>query len=167
VQRVLRLTTRARVILRIPAPVLGEILHEAGRTWPLETGGVLLGKLLPPGPQVVQVLGPGPGARHERRSYEPDQEWQAAQTAAAWAADPTLHYLGDWHTHPGGTTGLSVDDSAALRLVSMSPAARQPQPVMLIVSLAHDGTTRLGGGQLRGSTVRRLEAVVEGAARWP
>jgi integrative and conjugative element protein (TIGR02256 family) len=145
----------------MPAPILGEILREACRLWPLETGGVLLGTQTSGLPRVVRVVGPGPSARHDRRSYEPDQNWQVAGTATAWTEDPTLHYLGDWHTHPDGTTGLSADDRAALRLVALSPEARQPQPVMLIVSLASRGTVQLGGGQLRGGVVHRLRATVE------
>jgi integrative and conjugative element protein (TIGR02256 family) len=165
VQRVLRLTRPARHVLRLPAAILGDILSEACRTWPLETGGVLLGDDQPDGTRARLTVGPGPGAMHRRRAFEPDQPWQARRTAEAWAEDPSLRYLGDWHTHPDGTARLSQDDVAALRLIASSPAALQPAPIMLVAAVARDGTVRLGGGRHRpGEAPLRLCAETEPAA---
>jgi integrative and conjugative element protein (TIGR02256 family) len=126
----------------------------------METGGVLLGSVRGAEAHVGRLIGPGPAAEHERRSFTPDQEWQAAEVAAAWAANPASRYLGDWHTHPSGAARLSEEDVAAMRIIAANADARNPEPFMLVVALAGDGTVRLGGGRLRGRSPRPMRAVV-------
>lgn len=160
-QRVRRLTPRRPALLRLPAAIIADMLREAWRTWPMETGGVLLGSARGAGADVGRLLGPGPAAHHDRRSFTPDQKWQTHEVAAAWAADPTIRYLGDWHTHPYGAARLSADDIAAMRMISASTAAQNPEPFMLVVALAGDGTVRLGAGRLCGGSPRPMRAEVQ------
>lgn len=155
------MTSRRPAPLWLPAAVIADMVREAWRTWPIETGGVLLGSARGAGAQVGRLVGPGPAARHERRSFTPDEDWQAAEVAAAWAADPTVRYLGDWHTHPGGAARLSADDIAAMRMIAASADAYNPEPFMLVVALAGDGTVRVGGGRLRGGSPRPLRIAVQ------
>lgn len=53
---------------------------------------------------------------------------------------PGIEYLGDWHTHPGGRARPSHLDKKTLGDIAAFDAARQPNPVMLIVALNEDGT---------------------------
>lgn len=126
--------------------VLADLHRIAWDSYPDETGGVLLGHRVPANglaATVQHVIGPGPAAVHEPRRFGPDHDWQAAQVAELWTRDESLEYLGDWHTHPGGSTAVSPLDKAALRVIAAAPDANQAAPVMLIVAL-HPDTTRLG-----------------------
>jgi len=125
---------------------LADIHRTSWASYPEETGGVLLGYRVSRdglGAVVRHVLGPGPAAVHEPRRFEPDYDWQAAQVAELWTRDESLEYLGDWHTHPGGSATISPMDKDALRVIAASPDANQTKPVMLIVSL-HPDRSRLG-----------------------
>jgi integrative and conjugative element protein (TIGR02256 family) len=128
-----------RGTLAIPAGIADEILGEATRYAPKETGGVLLG-LSERNARVVwvsELIGAGPGARRERHCFEPDGPWQRARIAERYeASGRMLAYLGDWHSHPSGNGPSRLDRSTARRIAT-SPAARCPHPAFLIV-------TRLG-----------------------
>lgn len=100
----------------------------------METGGVLLGWRSPGHICVTNMVGPGPAARHDKASFDPDAEWQATQIAQLYAeSGRRLSYLGDWHTHPGATPNPSARDRQTLRTIARHPPARCPQPVMVIL----------------------------------
>ena len=141
--------TRRQLI--VPPTLLAEIIVEAYRHFPLETGGVLLGRNDGPSTVVTVVIGPGPDATHRRFAFDPDQEWQEQAIADAWhAADHHLEYLGDWHTHPNGRPRPSKLDITALRTIRDSPDARAAHPVMLIVSVTDAGSIALRAKELGG-----------------
>lgn len=155
----LRFLTRTAGTLALTHAGLSDLLTEAWARWPNETGGVLLGRpsdRADHGAVVLHVVGPGPNARHDRYGFEPDAEWQAAQVADLWAADPTLEYLGDWHTHPGGTTRFSELDQAAARTIASAPMARQPRPLMLVAALQKDVSIRVAAAVLLDGRLRPL-----------
>ena len=143
--------------LLIPAAVMGELLTEAWRTWPNETGGVLLGVSRPSELRLTAAIGPGPNASHHPGAFAPDSAWQAQQVAETWKENHTLEYLGDWHTHPGGSPTLSALDRDALHSIADFPAAQQPRPVMLVLALAPDGSIRVAAERL---VNRRTVAVI-------
>ena len=137
-----------------------------GAAFPDETGGVLLGHRTSedaPGATVQHVVGPGPAAVHEPRRFEPDHDWQAAQVAELWTRDESLEYLGDWHTHPGGSATLSPLDKDALRVIAAATDARQAIPVRLIVAL-HPDTTRLGVTALFRGDFKALRVAIQHGA---
>lgn len=77
----------------------------------------------------------GPAAIHRRTSFEPDSDWQTAELASRYAAaERRLHYLGDWHTHPGGTNKLSITDRRTMRCIARSHQARCPHPIMAVLA---------------------------------
>ena len=154
-----RFLTRPVGSLVLAPTALAAILGEGWARWPNETGGVLLGRRLNGAEHSVvvhQAIGPGPSARNDRGGFEPDTEWQAAQVATAWAANMTLEYLGDWHTHPGGTTGFSELDRATARTIATAPEARQPRPVMLVAVLQQDLSSRMAAAVLLDGRLRPL-----------
>lgn len=120
-----------------------DLLAEGWLTWPLETGGVLLGRVSGRATEVTAVVGPGPESRHARTRFEPDTAWQVKQIADLWSADPSIIYLGDWHTHPDGSTRLSHVDRGTGLTIAESPRARQPEPIMLVIALATDGAVEV------------------------
>lgn len=159
------LWTRSRRLeprrLWLPEAVLRQLDEEASRLAPLETGGVLLGWGLDHEEVVVaDLVGPGPNATHRCDRFEPDTHWQRLGIAEAYARSGRIHrYLGDWHSHPGGSTTPSRRDSRTARKISRHRAARARRPVMLIVSGDERSWTpnayRLQRGELTAMTIAR------------
>lgn len=112
---------------------------EAERTYPNETGGVLLGYWAPEQPDVVvtNIVGPGPRAIHKPTRFVPDRDYQDDEIVRLHVADPARYrYLGDWHTHLHGGAGLSAKDHEALRQIARHQAAQAPVPLMAILTLS-------------------------------
>lgn len=84
---------------------------------------------------IAVVIGPGPAAKHEPTRFVPDGAWTDDQVAEVYASSGRLiTYVGDWHSHPAGSTSLSWRDTRTLKSIAGRPAARCPQPVMLIAA---------------------------------
>jgi integrative and conjugative element protein (TIGR02256 family) len=130
---------RAPVLRRslvLGADLAADVVTEAKRFAPLETGGVLLG--FPDARKhrlrVTELVGAGPHARHESDRFEPDGRWQKQRIAERYAASGcALHYLGDWHSHPKGDGPSGLDRSTA-RLIADTPNAYCSHPVFLIAT---------------------------------
>jgi integrative and conjugative element protein (TIGR02256 family) len=148
------MTRRTIVIDRVLAH---EVLAEAARFVPRETGGVLLGvhdrtsRVY----AVTDLVAAGPGARRQRDRFAPDGAWQRARIAERYeASGRTLSYLGDWHSHPSGNGPSDLDRLTARRIAS-TPEARCPHPIFLIAThIGHEWELR--GYRL---AVRRLRRV--------
>jgi integrative and conjugative element protein (TIGR02256 family) len=101
-----------------------------------ETGGLLMGYLNESGRAVVvtDLIGPGPKAKHRRYAFVPDYDFQEKQIERIYFKSKRLHtYLGDWHTHPNGSSSLSPTDIKALSNIAHYPKARAPFPIMLLL----------------------------------
>lgn len=105
------------------------------------------------------MLGPGPLAEHSRWQFTPDSEWQAARIAEAWTRNHSIEYLGDWHTHPDGPARFSGLDVSTAQQIAVSPDARQPNPVMLVVALSARRGPRLAAGRWDGRRLQRVHVV--------
>ncbi len=115
---------------------LAEMVCEAERVSPDETGGALIGYWAEPYREAVitDVTGPGPNALHFPYNFLPDDEYQEAEIARLYHASGRLHtYLGDWHTHPRSSSDLSRLDRRTLRKVATHPEARAPVPLMAVL----------------------------------
>lgn len=124
-------------LLWISPQIVSELEAEARNRYPLETGGVLLGFIDASDAHSVKVtswIGPGPKAVHRRRRFEPDSNWQTDRIASAYGDSGRITtYLGDWHSHPGGSARPSRLDSKTARAISRSRPARVPHPLMVIM----------------------------------
>lgn len=126
--------------LWLPHSLWEDIVAEADRMKPLETGGILLGYRAEAGRELVvtHIVGPGPKAVHKRGRFVPDHRYQSAEVARLYMQQPhseshALAYLGDWHSHPGSLAYLSGQDKATIRRIALTKSARASQPVMLIL----------------------------------
>ncbi|WP_090587609.1 Mov34/MPN/PAD-1 family protein [Arthrobacter subterraneus] len=141
---------RARVTIWIGRNVLDDLLEEAARCAPLETGGVLLGWRTEDAVCITNMVGPGPDARHARDSFSPDATWQSDQIALLYArSGRRLAYLGDWHTHPGAVPVPSSRDRGTLRAIARHVPARCPEPIMIILGQPRDEKWVVAGHTIR------------------
>lgn len=105
---------------------------------PEETGGVLMGYWASPNEAVVmEVTSAGPIARHRKDGYEPDVAHDHREIARIYEKSGRLNtYLGDWHTHPDSSPGMSRRDRRTLAAIAVDRGARARQPIMVIIAEA-------------------------------
>jgi integrative and conjugative element protein (TIGR02256 family) len=114
-----------------------DMVREGERKYPLETGGILMGYHAQSSFDVVvtRVIGPGDNAKHSRARFVPDTDSQTKEIARVYGESGQIYtYLGDWHTHPNGTTDTSILDRCTLYRIAFASGARAPHPVMLILA---------------------------------
>ncbi len=127
---------------------------EGHRCHPYETGGMLLGWVNDDRNEVVvaMVLGPGPRAEHQRVRFRPDSDWQQRQLDDVYMrTDGWVTFVGDWHVHPAGGFGMSRRDRKTMGHTAVTPDARCPHPVMVLLALTDDDEYRLGAWTWRPS----------------
>lgn len=120
----------------LPSAVTHMMRGEAERTFPLESGGVLLGYWADEFHELVitHATGPGPNAVHRAHGFVPDHEFQEAEVARLYRESGRVSgYLGDWHSHPLGGVHLSRRDRRTLRHIAGHREARAPVPVMAVL----------------------------------
>jgi integrative and conjugative element protein (TIGR02256 family) len=116
---------------------IDNLVIEATEKSPSETGGVLLGYQVDNGTATVvtAIVGPGPMAQHSRTAYVPDHDYQEKEIARIYAAsERCTTYVGDWHSHPGGSLYLSRTDVRTLRTIARHKNARLSSPVMIVAA---------------------------------
>lgn len=126
----------AQAQVALPRNLIEAFQTEATRTFPLESGGVLMGERTGPSDwRVDHVIGPGPHAKHQRYRFSSDPDWQHERIAARFhTTNGRSTYVGDWHSHPGARHGrLSYVDRAACRTILRSPDSRCNRVLMAIV----------------------------------
>jgi integrative and conjugative element protein (TIGR02256 family) len=118
----------------MPRSILAEIEKLASLSYPMETGGMLLGYVSDNGDVVVTaIIGPGPAAKHSRYAFEPDADYQQAELEAHYSTtEGRESYLGDWHTHPHGPCIPSRTDKRTLAHIALTPSSRIQHPIMAI-----------------------------------
>lgn len=103
---------------------------EAGRK---ETGGILIGRLEDDG-QTARIVEATPRPRDSKFGWF----WFRRGTAGLgklleerWAFG--LHYLGEWHYHPGGSCEPSGADYAAMASIAGDARYQSPEPILAIL----------------------------------
>lgn len=122
-------------ILWIQKSTYTQMCSLGDQSFPLETGGMLLGYIADNGDVVVtSIIGPGPDAIHNRYGFSPDAEYQQMELTSHYLhTNGQETYLGDWHTHPLGSTTLSRLDKRTLARISRTPSSGIPKPIMGIL----------------------------------
>jgi integrative and conjugative element protein (TIGR02256 family) len=112
------------------------LLSEADRTFPLESGGILMGYVAEEELVISEIIGPGPDAIHRAYSFTPDYAYQEFEAARSYEeSGRKWTYLGDWHSHPRQKwPNLSAKDIQTLHRIARSKKARLATPLMLISS---------------------------------
>jgi integrative and conjugative element protein (TIGR02256 family) len=126
----------------LPDHVVRQMVAEAERVSPLETGGVLVGYWVLVGQELVitEATGPGAAALHSLKRFEPDVYHDRQEIARLYAESGRFHnYAGDWHSHPAGSSELSRLDRQTLRQIARSSEAHAPMPIMAILAGGREG----------------------------
>ena len=119
----------------VDAGALKAACDEADTMAPLESGGVLIGYWNQEEAVVLGVSGPGPEAQHGRHTFVPDAQFQQAFISRKYEeSGRTITYLGDWHSHPRGSSQLSCVDRKTMNVIARSRLARAPRPLMMILA---------------------------------
>lgn len=103
---------------------------KAGRS---ETGGILIGRYGPEGwfADVVEATPKPKGSRSGWFWFQRSNSGLSALLAERWRDG--LHYLGEWHFHPGGAPTPSGSDIRAMWKVAGDEAYRCPAPILIIL----------------------------------
>lgn len=107
-----------------------EAATRAGR-W--ETGGILIGRYGPDrwSADIVEATPKPKGSRSGWFWFQRSSSGLAELLEERWAAG--LHYLGEWHFHPGGAPTPSGPDIRAMQKVAADDAYRCPSPILVIL----------------------------------
>jgi len=129
--------------LWLPQLLKDELLMEAERMSPRETGGILIGYVGDNGDYVItHITGPGMEASHGRFRFKPDHAYQQATINRIFEeTSGGSDYLGDWHTHPSGGCSMSWLDHRTLQRIGTTSGINISFPVMMIVC---DGREKWG-----------------------
>ena len=122
-------------MLWLPTDAYDEIIKDSNKWNPLETGGVFMGYIAKNDDIVVtDIIDCGDNSKHNRYSFDPDQKYQLNEICDIYQQSKGLvTYLGDWHTHPSGTTNLSNRDKRTLVKIATTPEAKVSKPLMGIL----------------------------------
>jgi integrative and conjugative element protein (TIGR02256 family) len=137
-----RMSKLTETIAWVHRRVSEQLVNEAERAFPFETGGVLMGYWAKEYMEVVitDVIGPGPNSKHSPSGFVPDYSFQEAEIERIYEESNRFStYLGDWHTHPLASCRPSFKDKHTLHRIASFPDARCAVPLMVI----------LGGGKDR------------------
>jgi integrative and conjugative element protein (TIGR02256 family) len=131
--------------------------REAGRKWPFETGGILLGSKSNGTVMVEHATGPGPKARHGVASFTRDGDYaQQELERLVEHSKGGVDYIGEWHSHTL-PVGPSPRDRKSMALIAVSAAYNLDEPLLLLClprRIARRPTwTFRGYGFFRGSLV--------------
>lgn len=103
-------------------------------SWQNETGGILLGQYEDDyrTAAVLDVTGPPAGSSWGRTWFSRGGGNLDTLLEKRWQEG--IYYLGEWHTHPHGSTTPSSDDLRTMRSIAAKPSYACPEPILLILS---------------------------------
>ena len=101
---------------------------------PFETGGILIGSYTEGGntASVTRVEGPPSDSKKGRNHFYRGTNGLQDLMEALWKSGE--HYLGEWHSHPGGLPKPSPSDLKQMKAISEDHEARCPEPILVVIS---------------------------------
>lgn len=126
--------------LKISQDILDEMYSKALASFPNETGGMFAGYISEDGHEAIVELLVVPSktestyASFVRETDGMEQMWREL-------SEQGLTYLGEWHTHPKGTTQYSNTDYQAMVGIANDKNVALATPLLFIISLSESGIT--------------------------
>ena len=122
--------------IEIKASVFAQIQKQAEGEYPNENGGMLAGRYSSDKHTVYveEVIVPV-----EKKTSRTSFERNATGLETVWGelVEKGLRYIGEWHSHPNGTTQYSAIDMSAMRDIEKEVSIENP--ILLIVSVKNEG----------------------------
>jgi len=130
-----------RFMVAVEREPLAYMIATAHAANQMETGGVLIGFIDANGQAVIrEATGKPRGSQFTWRTFLRKTDGLAALLKSRWSKNE--HYLGEWHSHPGGSPSPSAQDIATMKGISLDPKYYCSEPILIIVGTRH-GTAEL------------------------
>ena len=132
-----------RLRVWVSSVALATLLSTAGRAGRCETGGILIGRYDADGwtAEVVEATSRPRGSRSGWWWFKRGNAGLAELLEARWGDG--VHYLGEWHFHPGAAPTPSATDRRSMRRIATDPAYQCHQPILIILGGKVDATWEL------------------------
>lgn len=117
----------------VPAQQMQSLIEFCRRTYPIETGGILVGNYTADLTlaAVTKVVSSPEDSAGSRSSFRRGVHGLQKLLIRMWPNGQ--YYLGEWHFHPDGAASPSRVDDGQMVEVANSLAYRCPEPLLLIV----------------------------------
>jgi len=123
----------SRYAVWLSSATVGAILAACGQAGRRETGGILIGRYDADG-WAAEVLEATPKPRGSRAGwwwFNRSKRGLAEMLADRWADG--LHYLGEWHFHPGASPEPSHTDVDTMLRIAADADYQCAQPILIIL----------------------------------
>lgn len=149
-----------RIYLRV---VVADIIEQESRErYPLETGGILIGRIEGDRVIVAHVVGPGPNAIHEPAKFIRDGDYAQQQLDEYVNMSEVVDdYIGEWHSHPL-PVGPSMRDRESMRWISTRPAYNQKEPILILCQRIQLNHWSLRGYWWHRAVLKSVPITIEG-----
>lgn len=113
--------------------VVRHVVQHATETSHAETGGILIGKYSAAGDSVtvIEASAKPRDSLVERFAFQRGLQGLKALLSTRW--NMGLYYVGEWHSHPGGSPRPSGPDLVAMRKIAGNAKYQCRAPVLLII----------------------------------
>lgn len=105
--------------------------HRQTSCWKREAGGQLFARIDGDDWMVEEATGPRRGDSRSRFGFRPNRRAEQREIDDRFAVG--LHYVGDWHTHPGPNPEPSPMDLASMQAMVRASRHELPGFLMMIV----------------------------------
>lgn len=124
-----------RQCLVLSPEAVAVIQEQTQRKHPHETGGILVGYYDESYRLATAVLAtpPPPDSKHGPTTFERGVQGIKELLADCKAQNPSLHYLGEWHTHPKNRPSPSGVDTRQMQCFALRRLYGASSPLLLIV----------------------------------
>jgi len=121
-------------MLTISAPLLRRIADYGKRKYPLEFGGLLIGRYLDGNTTVsVEDILVQKNSVSSRYSFERGSTNLTPALEKFFRQEPSLTYVGEWHTHPDGPATPSRQDMTSMQELAKDNRVLINNPVLMIL----------------------------------
>jgi integrative and conjugative element protein (TIGR02256 family) len=117
----------------LPNNIYSQLLDICEASYPLETGGIIIGNysLDSKWAKITRIVGPQKHSKHNRSSFFRSNYGVKSILDEEWASGN--FYLGDWHYHPNYSSSPSHIDIQQMKAFSKNRKLKCPEPILLII----------------------------------
>jgi integrative and conjugative element protein (TIGR02256 family) len=122
-----------RFNLELPGAIIEAMLERCSRSYPMETGGILIGHYSDDSRFAhITDLVPAPSDSISKR-FSFQRGIRGIQKFLNQMWPRRRYYLGEWHFHPDGSASPSDTDENQMRSIAYSGSYHCPEPVLMII----------------------------------